>query len=484
MNPIKGSPATSARLGQVDRRKDRESGFADVLGQAESRTPSIKAEPNQSRFELEDRRDLDADSPASPRSAGSEAEESVSRELEARARPSPVPERDRQAEQDAGGERDEEAPQKDRVASFEGEKSEQKAGAGRVFAEDASPPPARKSRAGSEQDDAGASGAADGGAEAVPSLGAERPVRAPVGFSEPSWAAYSAPGGAAFPGAGAAAVRAGASNPPAAANTSTVAATALGASPPSATQPGVAGLAPSVAPAGTVPSASPGSVLPGLWTDFGAQAGDAEPGGTGPWGSAFDAVAIRAPGSPAASSPFGGIAGLATAVAAAPDEALEPALALMPPAMPSGPVSLDASAALVTVTQSLFGSALVESQVDPGPPLPKQLTFEVEDPRGAWTLEVRDHGRSLDVLIRGHASMAPVVAAAAADLRASLQHDGQTLGMLEFIAADAGQGRGAGAEGGERASPRPAKAPARSEVPGASGAPSTPRVGGRIDRIA
>ncbi len=482
MNPIKGTVARSARLAQADRVEDRGSGFAEVLGRAESRMPAVKADPGRSRVEPGEGRAFDADPPES------EDPDPRSREVEARARAPRVEERERAMEQGPRDERTSDEIQQ-KIRAFEAETSATEADecAGQVAAEKGSPGPVRRSRAGPAQEDESGSRAGAGVVPGVPSFGGERPVRVPEGFTEPSWGAFSASGGGALPrvaeaplGMGAAGTRA-ATAPGAAATAPPPVAGANAATV--ATQSGVWLSAPS--PAALAPGASPAAALPGAWMDVVSEAGDSAPDGASPWGRPVDTLAIRAPNSAAAAAPFGAVAGLATAAgAAAPDDAEAAALALTSPSMSAAPASAESTAVVVKAAQSFFASALAEESVGPGPPLPKQLTFEVDDPRGAWTLELRDHGRSLDVLIRGHASMAPVVAAAAADLRASLEQDGQALGMLEFIAADAGRERGPGAEGGERGPPRAARAPSRSPASESTEAGPARRVGGRIDRIA
>ncbi len=68
--------------------------------------------------------------------------------------------------------------------------------------------------------------------------------------------------------------------------------------------------------------------------------------------------------------------------------------------------------------------------------LPRRLRLKVADPKGPWTVDVHDHGRSVDVVVRGEQSLASVVGAAAEDLRSDLPQVGYSLGTMEFVNSD------------------------------------------------
>ena len=68
--------------------------------------------------------------------------------------------------------------------------------------------------------------------------------------------------------------------------------------------------------------------------------------------------------------------------------------------------------------------------------LPRRLRLKVADPKGPWSVDVHDHGRSVDVVVRGEQSLASVVGAAAEDLRSDLPQVGYSLGTMEFINSD------------------------------------------------
>ena len=68
--------------------------------------------------------------------------------------------------------------------------------------------------------------------------------------------------------------------------------------------------------------------------------------------------------------------------------------------------------------------------------LPRRLRLKVADPKGPWSVDVHDHGRSVDMVVRGEQSLASVVGAAAEDLRSDLPQVGYSLGTMEFINSD------------------------------------------------
>jgi hypothetical protein len=115
--------------------------------------------------------------------------------------------------------------------------------------------------------------------------------------------------------------------------------------------------------------------------------------------------------------------------------------------------------------------------------LPRHLRLEVADAGGSWTLEIHDHGRALDVLVRGHGSMGAIVAAAAPELRTALAQDGHTLGLLDFVAADGGDPRErAGRQ--EQGEPGEGRASPRETTPGGPAPGARTFRPGRIHRVA
>jgi len=75
-------------------------------------------------------------------------------------------------------------------------------------------------------------------------------------------------------------------------------------------------------------------------------------------------------------------------------------------------------------------------------PLPRRLRLRVADPKGPWSVDVHDHGRSVDVVVRGDQSLSSVVNGAADDLRSELPQVGYSLGSMEFLLSDGDERRG------------------------------------------
>ncbi len=211
----------------------------------------------------------------------------------------------------------------------------------------------------------------------------------------------------------------------------------------------------------------------------------------GRFGASGDA---RAP-SASADRPVVGHSGAELKLAVAADG--EPTLAQSSPGMAEGTEG-DATLALeqllarsagpplghnsaLVVEESSAVAAPAELPVEIIAPLPRQLRLSVGDKDGNWSMELHDHGSSLDVLIRGHASMAPVVAAVAAELRSGLEQDGQSLGLLEFVASDADQGQAE--SGGQDTGPAAPEVPRPTPRRPAAETPRFRHVG-RLDRIA
>jgi hypothetical protein len=158
--------------------------------------------------------------------------------------------------------------------------------------------------------------------------------------------------------------------------------------------------------------------------------------------------------------------------------------ALVPPvtAPPAPPPPV---ATAPPLADGLVDAGAAEAPESPAP-LPDHLDVSVRDALGDWSVEVRRHEHSLDLLFRGDAGLAPAVRSAEADIRSALTAGGTTLGLLEFAGGGHASSDPRGDRNGDR-SGRDGSARSRADAPtirSSSASPVVGRRGERIDRVA
>ncbi len=154
-----------------------------------------------------------------------------------------------------------------------------------------------------------------------------------------------------------------------------------------------------------------------------------------------------------------------------------------PPMAPSAPPP-------PVVTTSPLADGLVDAGAAEAPespaPLPDHLDVSVRDALGDWSVEVRRHEHSLDLLFRGDAALAPAVRSAEADIRSALTAGGTTLGLLEFAGGGHASSDPRGDRSGDR-SGRDGSSRSRADaatIRSSSASPVVGRRGERIERVA